>query len=187
MYRGYQFIIAHIVMRCCTVESQIATYQLSVYHVLYQDPKGELCLMGWLEMSWRFWKVMHRDLKCSNLLLDVSGRVTWRNILLASMTTTFPAMWPVQDWSQSSTRSGKEFRSPTAKVKISDFGCCLAAILFCPSYLRSIIYIQIHCHQSMLALPTCLRKKNISMRYGTSVTSLTQYEQGKNRLVVWIV
>ena len=86
MYRGYQFIIAHIVMRCCTVEPQIATYQLSVYHVLYQDPKGELCLMGWLEMSWRFWKVMHRDLKCSNLLLDVSGRVTWQNILLASMT-----------------------------------------------------------------------------------------------------
>lgn len=86
MYRGYQFIIAHIVIRCCTVEPQIATYQLSVYHILYQDPKGELCLMGWLEMSWRFWKVMHRDLKCSNLLLDVSGRVTWRNILLASMT-----------------------------------------------------------------------------------------------------
>ena len=30
--------------------------------------------------------MMHRDLKCSNLLLDVSGRVTWRNILLASLT-----------------------------------------------------------------------------------------------------
>lgn len=89
MYRGYQFIIAHIVMRCCTVEPQIATYQLSAYHILYHDPKGELCLICWLEMSWRLWKVMHRDLKCSNLLLDVSGRVTWRNILLASMTTTF--------------------------------------------------------------------------------------------------
>ena len=40
----------------------------------------------WVGAFGCFWKVMHRDLKCSNLLLDVSGRVTWLIILLASTT-----------------------------------------------------------------------------------------------------
>lgn len=75
MYRGYQFIIAHIVMRCCTVEPQIATYQLSVYHVLYQDPKGELCLICWLEMSWRFWMILEGDAPWFEMQQSIARRL----------------------------------------------------------------------------------------------------------------
>ena len=52
---------------------------------------------------------MHRDLKCSNLLLDVSGRVTWPT--------------------KRSCRDAVSGDSGCAKVKISDFGCSLAALV----------------------------------------------------------
>ncbi len=58
-----------------TICNLLSAISVPVYHILYQDLKGELCLMGWLEMSWSFWMLLEGDAPWFEMQQSIARRL----------------------------------------------------------------------------------------------------------------